>query len=164
MSAKNQLLAQYDLHNLLFNNVIVDINEEESNIRLVPSINNVKWLAGHLVWAQGNLARLGRVQVEIPWVGHFLGGPATKEEKSAAKGELPSLEMIRDKWNEIGPTIRNGLENLTLEALNSPVEFPIALFKTQEGLWTFINHHQAYTIGQIGILRRALGKEAMKYI
>jgi hypothetical protein len=142
----------------------VDINEEESNVRLVATINNVKWLAGHLVWAQGNLARMGSVQLEIPWVGHFLGAPASEKEKSAAKGELPTLQMIKDKWNEIGPVIRIGLENLAVEALNSPIEFPIPLFKTQEGLWTFINHHQAYTIGQIGILRRALDKEAMKYV
>jgi len=56
-----------------------------------------------------------------------------------------------------------GLEILTDKILNSPMEFPLPAFRTHEGLWAFINHHQAYTIGQIGILRRGLGKEAMKY-
>jgi hypothetical protein len=161
MSAKKQLLAQYDLHNLLFNNVIVDISEEESNIRLVPSINNIKWLAGHLVWVQTNLGRMCGVLIEIVWIDHYntqLSQPPGPEIK------VPSLKEIKDAWNRYSAEIRNGLDNLSDEALNSPIEFPIPLFKTQEGLWTFINHHQAYTIGQIGILRRALGKEAMKYI
>jgi hypothetical protein len=71
MSAKNQLLNQYDLHNTLFNNVLADISEEESNIRLAPGINNVKWLAGHLVWGQGGLAKMGNVPMEIVWIDHY---------------------------------------------------------------------------------------------
>ncbi|MDB5017173.1 MAG: DinB superfamily protein [Mucilaginibacter sp.] len=160
MSAKKQLLAQYDLHTLLFNNVLADINEEESDIRLVPSINNVKWLAGHLVWGQSGLARIGSVAMEIAWLDLYntqLSAPPSKEIKA------PSLNEIKEAWNKLSAPIRHGLENLPDEALNNPVEFPLPLFNTVEGLWAFINDHQAYTIGQVGILRRALGKEAMKY-
>ena len=161
MSAKKQLLAQYDLHTLLFNNVVIDINEEEANIRLAPSINNVKWLAGHLVWGQAGLARICGVPMKIVWIDHYntqIPNPPDPE-----KVKVPSLEEIKDAWNQYTGVIRSGLENLPEEALKSGVEFPLALFNTLEGLWAFINHHQAYTIGQIGILRRALGKEAMKY-
>lgn len=31
------------------------------------------------------------------------------------------------------------------------------------GFMTLLNHHQAYHIGQIGILRRGFGKEPMEY-
>ncbi len=161
MSAKNQLLAQYDLHNLLFNNVIVDINDEEAEIKLVPGINNIKWLAGHLVWGQRGLAGMSGVQREIVWIDLYdtqISQPPEPEIKT------PSMEEIKEAWNQYSSAIRDGLEKLTDEALNIPIEFPLPSFRTQEGLWTFINHHQAYTIGQIGILRRALGKEAMKYV
>jgi hypothetical protein len=144
----------------LFNNVLADINEEESNIRLAPAINNVKWLAGHLVWGQLGLARMGNVPVEIAWTDHYntqLKTPPGPEVK------VPSLDEIKAAWNQYAAAIRAGLENLPDEVLNSPVEFPMPAFRTVEGLWTFINHHQAYTIGQVGILRRALGKDAMKY-
>jgi hypothetical protein len=164
MSAKTVLLAQYDLHNVLFNNVTADISDAESNKQVADPMNNVKWLAGHLLWAQRNLARIGGAAVTIPWVDHFSAGPGqTEEDRNAPKSELPTLEMIKDKWNELAPAIRAGLENVPEEALNSPVDFPLPFFKTVAGLWAFINHHQAYTIGQIGILRRGLGKEAMKY-
>jgi hypothetical protein len=160
MSAKKQLLAQYNLHHTLFNNVLVAIDEEESEVRLVPGINNVKWLAGHLVWGQGGLARMGGVEMDIEWLAHF-----DTQTKTPAGPELrmPSLEEIKDKWNEIVGPIGEGLEGLSEEAVAVPVEFPMPAFRTVEGLWTFINHHQAYTIGQIGILRRALGKPAMEY-
>lgn len=167
MSAKKLLLAQYDLHDVLFNNVIANINDEEANQRIAEPMNSVKWLAGHLLWAQKNLARIGGANVTIPWSYHFytIQG-ATEEDKNAPKDELPTLDQIRDKWNEVSPAIRKGLENLPDAALDSVIEarHPIAPFdNTLAGLWAFINDHQSYHIGQIGILRRRLGKEAMSY-
>lgn len=167
MSAKKILLAQYDLHYLLFNNVIADISDDESDKCVADPMNCVKWLAGHLLWANANLANIGGVQIIVKWRDHFHtkeGGSA--EDFNAPKSPLPTLQEIKDKWNEDATVIRNGLENLPDQALNSIVEFrhPILPFdNTLAGLWAFINHHQAYTIGQIGILRRGLGKEAMKY-
>jgi len=161
MLAKDQLLVQFDLHNALFNNVLVDISESESEVRLAPGINHVKWLAGHLVWGQGGLARMGGVPMDIEWLAHYdtqIPSPPGPELRT------PSLEEIKVEWNKLNDPIRKGLTNLPEEVLNNPIEFPLPAFRTVEGLWTFINHHQAYTIGQIGILRRALGKEAMKYL
>jgi len=167
MSSKKQLLAQYDLHNVLYNNVIADISDEESNKSIADPMNSVKWLAGHLAWAQLNLANIGDVPEAFEWRDHFhTKQGATPADLAAPPSEMPTLEQIKDKWNEMGPKIRVGLENLPEEALNSvvPIPHPIAPFdNTLGGLWAFINHHQAYTIGQIGILRRGLGKPAMKY-
>ena len=167
MSAKKILLAQHDLHNLLFNNVIADISDDESNNCIVTPMNSVKWLAGHLLWAQHNLANIGGTQITLPWRDHFYtkegGGP---EDFNAPESELPTLEQIKNKWNDDAPAIKAGLENLPDEALHAIIEVrhPILPFdNTLAGLWAFINHHQAYTIGQIGILRRGLGKGAMKY-
>jgi hypothetical protein len=126
----------------------------------VPGINHIKWLAGHLVWGQLGLARMGNVTVTIPWTDHF---NTQLKEPVDSSIKIPCLEEIKTAWNNYTGPIRAGLEQMAAEALNSPIEFPLPAFKTTESLWTFINHHQAYTIGQIGILRRALGKEAMKY-
>jgi uncharacterized damage-inducible protein DinB len=167
MSTKKQLLAQYDLHDVLFNNVIQGVNDEESNKTIADPLNSIKWLAGHLLWANANLANIGGAQIAVKWRDHFYtkqGG--TPDDFNAPESELPTLDEIKNKWNEDSPLIRAGLENLPEEALNSVVEFkhPIHPFdNTLAGLWAFINDHQSYHIGQIGILRRALGKEAMQY-
>lgn len=167
MSSKKQLLAQYDLHNVLFNNVIANISDEESNTCVADPMNCVKWLAGHLLWANANLANIGGTKVEVLWRDHFhtkQGGSA--EDFNAPKSKLPTLQEIKNKWNEDALVIRKGLESIPEEALNSTIEakHPILNFdNTLAGLWAFINHHQAYTIGQIGILRRGLGKEPMSY-
>lgn len=167
MSAKKILLAQFDLHHVLFNNVTDDISEEESNQTIAPAMNSIKWLAGHLHWAQHSLAIMGGVKIDLPWRDHFYTqAGATDADRNAVASEMPALRMIRDKWNEDTPQIRAGLDALTEEALSTVIDarHPIAPFdNTLAGKWAFTNHHQAYTIGQIGILRRGLGKEAMKY-
>lgn len=167
MSTKNQLLAQYDLHDVLFNNVLDNISDEEANRCIAEPLNSIKWLAGHLLWAQRNLVRISGAQVDIPWTGHFLTlQGSTEQERQMPKGDFPTLEQIRDKWNEVTTLVRAGLANLSEEALDSVIEakHPIAPFdNTLAGLWAFINDHQSYHIGQIGILRRALGKQAMEY-
>src|ERR1700744_1775264 len=113
MSSKKQLLAQYDLHNVLYNTVIADITDEESNKCLVDPINSVKWLAGHLLWANANLANIGGAKIEVKWRDHFYtkegGGPA---DFNAPPSPLPTLQEIKDKWNADSSSIRKGLENL----------------------------------------------------
>ncbi len=102
MSAKNQLLIQYDLHNTLFNNVLVDISEEESGVRLAPGINNIKWLAGHLVWGQRALAGMAGVEREIVWIDHYNTQIARAGEPEILK--VPSMEEIKTAWNNYAPT------------------------------------------------------------
>lgn len=167
MSAKKVLLDQYDLHQVLFNNVIADISDEEANQTVADPMNSIKWLAGHLLWAQHSLANIGGAKLELPWRDHFYteaGG--SDEDRNAPPSEMPTLDMIKGKWDEFAPIIRVGLEALPEEALGTVIDrrHPITPFdNTLAGLWAFINHHQAYTIGQIGILRRGFGKEAMRY-
>jgi hypothetical protein len=167
MSKKKVLLAQYHLHHLLFNNVTADISDEESDKVIAEPINSIKWLAGHLLWAQHGLAGMGQIQIDLPWRDHFYtNAGASDADRNASPSKLPTLQMIQDKWNEFNPKIREGLEMMGEEALNATIDasHPILPFdNTLAGRWAFINHHQAYTIGQIGILRRALGKEGMKY-
>jgi hypothetical protein len=167
MSAKKILLAQFDLHHVLFNNVLADISEEESNKNIAAPMNSIKWLAGHLLWAQHSLATIGGVKIDLPWRDHFYTeGAATDADRNATPSKMPTLQMILDKWNEDAPQIRAGLQALPEEALSAMINarHPIFPFdNTLGGRWAFTNHHQAYTIGQIGILRRGFGKEAMKY-
>jgi hypothetical protein len=151
----------------LYNNVLAGVTDDESNRVVAQNMNTVKWLAGHLLWAQWNLANISEVDLFIPWRDHFYSKEGTgPEDLNAPKSELPTLDEVRNKWNEVAPLIRAGLESLSDEALNSPITHlhPIFPFdQTLGGLWAFINHHQAFTIGQIAILRKGLGKAAMSY-
>jgi hypothetical protein len=166
MPVKKLLLAQYDMHHVLFNNVLDDISEEDASISL-NGMKTIKWLAGHLLWDQGSFANICGVKLDFPWFGHFHSVEgAAPEDLAPAQNELPSLEMIKTNWNETVPCVRAGLDTLTKTQLGTVIDIPHPMFlfdNTVAGLWAFANHHQAYNIGQISNLRRGLGKKGMSY-
>lgn len=160
---KNLLLVQYDLHHRLYNNVLDDFTDEETNRRLHgdTNINHVKYLAGHLLNSQYGLAMIAGLNPEVKWNDLFA---VMGESKAKDDFPYPSIEEIKAEWNALNEPTRDGLSKLIIQAL---AELPPAPFdrvaKSSGELWAFINHHIAYHIGQIGILRRGFGKEAMSY-
>lgn len=160
---KKYLLIQFDLHHRLYNNVLADFSDEETNRRLHgdTNINHVKYLAGHLLNSQYGLALMAGLYPEVKWNELF-----AVMGQSEAKDDFPypTIKEIKAEWKKLYHPLRNGLERLTPEALNETPPEPFdRVADTKGDLWAFINHHIAYHIGQIGILRRGFGKEPMRY-
>lgn len=157
------LLTQYDLHHRLYNNVLDGFTDEETDRRLYDdsSINHVKYLAGHLLNSQYGLAKIAGLDPEVKWNELFavMGQSEARDDVS-----YPAIEEIKAEWNGMHEQIREGLHQLSDEDLNEKPPPPFdGLAESVGELWSFINHHQAYHIGQIGLLRRGFGKEPMSY-
>lgn len=160
---KNLLLTQFDLHHRLYNNVLTDFTDEETNQRLHgdKNMNHVKYLSGHLLNSQYGLGIIAGISPEIKWNDLF-----AVMGQSEAKDDIvyPDIEEIKREWNGMHEEIRKGLEKLTPKVLTTKPPAPFDQVADSIGeLWAFINHHQAYHIGQIGILRKGFGKEPMSY-
>lgn len=160
---KNQLLTQFDLHHRLYNNVLEGFTDKETNQRLngYPKMNHVKYLAGHILDSQYGIAQMANVSVKPKWSALFAGAG-----QSEAKDDFdyPSIGVIKTEWNTIHDPTRNALGEITSEFLTQKPPAPMDKFAESRGeLWAFLNHHIAYHIGQIGILRGGFGKEPMSY-
>lgn len=158
------LLAQFDLVNAWFNNSLADISDEESNQRVEQQMNHIKYIAGHFVNAAYGLAGLAGKKIESRWNDIFAGLGKTKAKDNFP---YPDIEEIKAEWNKIFPEIREGLSKLSAEDLEKEVPGSSlkgsGIFDGSVGdLWAFMNEHALYHIGQIGILRRGLGKAPMK--
>lgn len=165
MNNKQQLLAQYDMHCRWFKNALAGFTDEEANRRLNSQMNHVKYIAGHLFNSQYAFTLIAGLQVERKWEDLFAGQGKTKAKDNFP---YPTIAEIQAEWDKLQPVIQKALEALPEEALGIEISgSPVAgkgLFKGSVGdLWAFLNMHQAYHIGQLGILRRGFGKEAMKY-
>lgn len=167
---KQFLLMQFDFNHRLYNNALSDFTDEETNQRLYEDtrINHVKYIAGHLQNSRYAFALLSDVPIDWKWNDLFAGVGQTKARDDIS---YPSIQQIVDEWNRIYKPIRNGLGNLSEMQLDRIAPDPMdKLFENSEffpntiaGVWTFLNDHQAYHIGQIGILRRGFGKEPMRF-
>lgn len=159
---ENPLIIQFDLHQKLFNNVLEGFTDKETNQRLHgdTNMNHVKYLAGHLLNSQYGLAMLANIEREVKWNKLFA---AAGQSEAKDDIEYPTIEEIKAEWNEMYSPVRKGLEKLTLEELNKKPPGNLDFWQTSGEMWAFLNHHQAYHIGQIGILRKGFGKEPMRY-
>tara|TARA_R100001143_G_scaffold63594_1_gene73160 strand:+ start:15437 stop:15922 length:486 start_codon:yes stop_codon:yes gene_type:complete len=159
----NPLITQYNLHHRLYNNVLDGFTEDECNQRLdhYPEINHVKYLAGHLLNSQYGIVMIAGLKPETKWNELF-----AVMGQSEAKDDIPypHIDEIKAEWNKFYEPTLSGLKKLTTNDLNQKPPAPFDQVSESVGqLWAFISHHQAYHIGQIGILRRAFGKEPMSY-
>ncbi len=154
------LRAQFDMQTRLFANVLSGISDAEANIRNTDTTNNIKWVAGHLLHTRIN--SLSRT-VGLP----FDNGYAAAFDRGVAldvNAEYPSLEVILDRWNSTAPAIAEALAGLGEDTLaaTAPSPAPIA-DPTLLGLLAFLLSHESLHIGQLSILRKMAGKEAMSF-
>lgn len=160
---KNLLLVQFILHHRLFINVLDGFTDEETNRRPFgnANINHIKYLAGHLLNSQYGLAMIAGLEPEVKWNELFavMGQSEAKDDIS-----YPSIEEIKEEWDRLFRPVQEGLGSLDTEELVSAPPAPFDQVAESVGeLWSFINHHVAYHIGQIGILRKVFGKGPMSY-
>jgi hypothetical protein len=153
------LLGFYDWHTKLFGNVIDSISDKDAQNRLQTKANHVAWIAGSLVYERFQLASFLDVKLKQPSSELF------KDHKGIQEGVVyPSLNEFKKDWDLIGPALRKALENVSDEKLDSPDPYimpgkNLTLYETIQ----YTIDREAYCIGQIGLWRRLLGYEAMKY-
>jgi hypothetical protein len=159
----NLLLTQFDLHYRLYNNVLEGFSDEQTNRRLYGNtqINHVKYLAGHLLNSQYGLAQMAGLNPDVKWNDLFA---VMGQSQAKDNFPYPTIEEIKAEWNQLYQPLRQALERLTPEMLiKTPPEPFNQAAATSGELWAFINHHIAYHIGQVGVLRKGFRKKPMRY-
>ena len=154
------LVTQFDLHTRLFNNVLDGLSDLEANSRTDKKSNNIKWLAGHLTSTRFSLKDAVGFEMKDPYATLFGHGQSLQDNI-----DYPSIDRIRELWNEISDRVSAGLSRLPEEVLNGPAPRRVPIGDdTFEGMLAFLMHHEAYHIGQMALIRKQLGRSAMKYV
>jgi hypothetical protein len=153
------LIGLYDFHTKLFYNVLVDISDKDANNRLGTKANHIAWIAGSLV--QGRYSIANAIGIDKRQTSDKLF-----ENYKGIQDNItyPALAEYKKDWENISAILKEGLVNLSEDQLNGPDPFDMpgadyTLFDTL----TMCIDRESYCIGQIGLYRRLLGYEAMKY-
>lgn len=153
------LINMYDWHTKLYKNALVNISDSDAQNRLDTKANHIAWIAGSMVHERFVLA--GFLEVSLVQTSNEL----FKDHKGIQDNiTYPSLEEYKKDWEKISPVLREALVNVREEKLNSPDpwEMPGGPYTFCDTI-TACTDREAYCIGQIGLWRRLLGYEAMKY-
>jgi hypothetical protein len=146
------VINMYDWHSKLFKNVIDNITDKDAQNRFNTKANHVAWIAGSLVqgrFSLGNLLGLDLKQTS---------DELFKNNKGIQDNTIyPSLDEYRKDWEKITPVLKDALNNVSEEKLNSPDPWEMP-----GGPFTFLDtiiactDRESYCIGQIGLWRRLL--------
>jgi hypothetical protein len=134
------------------------ISQQESLVQPRPAGNCINWIVGHLVCSyQHALPLLGQAPVVDPaHVERYERGTPPLENPAAAL----ELSELLAAWEKVHQRIDTGLANLKPEILDQKAPFSPGNNpnETVRSLLTTFFFHGAYHVGQLGVLRRIVGK------
>jgi DinB superfamily len=114
--------------------------------------NPMLWVAGHLVQSRAMVLRLLGEPVETGWGDLFDRGASIGDA-----GRYPSREEIERVMREVTPRLHSKLAALDDASLARPASMGLPFAKSLADELSFFALHDAYTVGQMGYIRKALG-------
>ncbi len=128
------------------NERVFKINSEgirhEESLKEINNCNSVNWILGHMVYIRNTiLGLLGLPPLAEEKMRDVYGRGVVQPDMSKAM----NLELLKKMYLDSQPYIMQGLERVKEEAILEQL--------------TFMGFHEAYHLGQIGLLRKMLGKE-----
>lgn len=152
------IMATFGSNTTVFRGTMADMTETAWFHR-PGDANHLAFLAMHLVGARHYIVRFsGGTSTDPLEVYH--GGARSIDETA----RFPSVEQVMVAWEEVAPILESTLAAVTGEFLdeNSGLPFP-APGPTRLDALTFLAQHEAYHLGQMGLLRRICGLPAAEW-
>lgn len=146
--------------------LIADVEDELWFTIPEGCVTHVAWQVGHLAMAQYGLCLFrirGRQSEDSELMSsafrkkYFKG---TTPDPDPAKN--PPVEEIRTVFQRVYEQAVAEMANYREADLQDPIDEPYAAFNTKLGGLLFCSHHEMMHAGQIGLLRRLLGKPPIR--
>jgi len=167
LSGRIEIAARHVLSAREYTMTLLDqLSEDEWFWCPDPAVSHIAWQVGHLAFAQYGLMlfrQRGRVTEDL----QLMSG---KFRKTFGKGTSPKPDRaVYPTRQEIMDTLRRihrqafvELTRFSDEELNEPIDQPYAAFATRYGALLFAGDHEMLHAGQIGMLRRLMGKAPIR--
>lgn len=146
--------------------LISDLQPEDWFRQPSAGITHIAWQVGHLAMAQYGLC-LFRMRGRLPEDTELMSSAFRKQ---FSKGTVPDPEVsanptpeeIRAIFDRVFRQSMVELSEVSDAQLDEPLEMPYAGYPTKLGGLLFCSHHEMLHAGQIGLLRRELGKSPVR--
>lgn len=145
--------------------LIADVTDDEW-FRMPNGVTHVGWQVAHLAMAEYGLC-LFRIRGRRSEDTGLMSGDFRKKFSKGSvpnpdPAENPSPEEIRAVLARVHQQALTELANCSDAELDAPVDEPRAVFSTKIGALYFCSLHEMMHAGQIGLLRRLLGKNQIR--
>ncbi len=150
----------FNLNTRLFLNCLDGIDDETGRRRPNDRTNSMTFIAVHVLDARHFLARCLGLEVDNPFNPLLADVERIEDVKS-----LPSVDELKSSWLGITGALEKRIATVAPADLAqpSPQPFPLECGDTVLGALTFLLQHEAFHIGQMALIRKYVGAEAMVY-
>ena len=144
--------------------LLADLTDEEWLTQPAGAPTHIAWQVGHLAMAQYGLCLFrirGRREIDLELM-------SSRFRKRFSRGTTPSqdgqppVKEVRDVFHRVHAQALVELPAYTEEMLAEPIDEPYAVSADKWGALWFCSHHEMLHAGQIGLLRRQLGKSPLR--
>jgi len=129
-------------------------------------ISHIAWQVGHLAMAEYGLLlfrQRGRAEVDLELMpGTFRKRFAKGSQPIGDRAAYPSPSEILEQLNKIHEQVWREAVAFSPEQLDEPLDPPTAAYATKFGAMLMASQHEMLHCGQIGMLRRLMGKPAIR--
>lgn len=148
------LADMYDFSTHTLSVGIADLDEEVCGRRMRDGQgSSIAFLVGHLLACRTQVLMSLGLADENPW--HEIFGKNNPAEDHV---NYPSMEELAQAWKDLGKTLHDALAGLSDEQVLAPgPDFLPVEDRTNRGLLQFFAWHEAYHLGQVGLLRTEFG-------
>lgn len=158
--ALQSLLATLDLNTRLFLNALEGVDDVLATSRPNGSTNHMAFVACHLVEARHYLAGVAGLETKSPFEDLLREAKGIEDVST-----FPSVTEIRAAWQRVSEKLHRHFEKMNESGLERRTShsFPIAQGETLGGALTFLLQHDGFHVGQLALLRKYHGLDAMRY-
>lgn len=151
MSPYRDLAGQYRFHARIVELLATGLDAADWRFR--AGGNSALWVLAHIATSkQGLLRALGVMRDRHPWEAGVVRG-------GSPDAELPDSDVILACWQEANRVLTSHLDVMTDDQGGKPGPRTMPDGGTTLGAMArFLHFHEAYHLGQIGLLRRLCGK------
>ncbi|MDQ0594881.1 hypothetical protein QFZ37_003250 [Chryseobacterium ginsenosidimutans] len=148
-------------HSQNFLMVLDGISEEDAVKRIENRTNHIVWMVGNFLDMRYALGFVLGLKEEFEFKDFFFQGKALDESLN-----YPALQQLKESFHKISPLVYNRLLEVSDEELDKAFPMGMNIDFFPETVLNFVGMcigREDYLSGQIGLMRRILGYEGMKY-
>ncbi|WP_312075769.1 DinB family protein [Chryseobacterium sp.] len=148
-------------HSQNFLMVLDGVSEEDALKRIEGRTNHMIWMVGNFLDMRYALGNVLGLEEEFEFKAYFNEGKALDESFN-----YPTLKQLKDAFHKISPLVYQKLLEAKDEELERAFPMGMNIEFFPENVLNFVGMcigREDYLCGQIGLMRRILGYEGMKY-
>ena len=161
-----QAISQICFARQMMLTLLEDVDDAEWFAQPAGSPTHIAWQVGHLAMAEYGLTLFrmrGRQEIDLELMtGSFRKLFSRGSTVQADASKYPAPTEIRETLHRVHQQALLEMPTYSAELLSEPVDMPYAVYPTKFGCLLFCQFHEGIHTGQIGLLRRLLGKPPVR--